>query len=995
MNISETLISTSAAKNPKTKQETRKELLAGLILYTVLFLLGMTMTTIKAISETGSLLGGDGVAQYYPLLLDLRRNTIDFFRALSEGTPVLRMMNFNFMFGSDTVSYSSVFLPALPLYMISALVPESSVGLFFAVVVIILSYLAGISNIFMCRHFKAAAIPSGIFSLTYVFCGSYFYTILWNPMFLYMMIAFPLMIAGIDNILNDRSWLLFSFSVAYLALCGFTMLLYTLPFVIVFAAVRVYFLKSSGYLINLAKYFLKGFFFSVLGIIISAFSILPYLYFFLSSSRSSGGTPELSKMFIPSLDKITILLYPYDIGNPVGLCPVVIIFIVLSIISAKSQKEHKLYEFISLLLVSLPFVWYGINAFIYDLCRWGFVPACLFSFIAAFYAPELLKIKKRPAIMLIVYLALHLILFPFRLGFLWIALLIINAIATSNSACRKLIVRCYLKQKRFKEKNKKAYRYTMSGIIIIISMAVIFLSVIFIMSPDYSLSKGSAIAFILTIIICIPAFFKKRLNTPVINILATTLASFSILFPFSESESTLDSARTIEYNDFYKSLTAYSREENFFNRFSDINTEAESFIYNSDFETQESETNIYGYSLSDKAANSDPQIDLALRYGFASSEIFYSVIDNDYIKFLRHCGMDSSSLQTSVSTMGFNGKEAVYSLLGINYLYSDNDITHIYGMTPDSSKAYRNQEKYIYKNSFALPVGVTYDIFSSSQDFEAFNAAELPYAMMNSVYLEGCDNLIYNSDKTYSKKCSFRTERESRGTTKYGIECFNNTITLDEPVKNSFVYLVFSGVSYRTIPEWGTNNLTLNIDNKNEFIYQIANNESSWKWKLTKDLYALPVGMCRENINKISFVSFFEYDSLEIIAVPEETYTEGYKRICRETLENVRFHENTLTGNITVSSDKVLCINLIHNNGWRAYIDGKEAPVYKANGMFLGIKLDKGTHDVRLVYRTPMLYEGAMITLATLFIIIAYNILKRKKHTKTIKAKEVINNDKL
>jgi hypothetical protein len=49
-------------------------------------------------------------------------------------------------------------------------------------------------------------------------------------------------------------------------------------------------------------------------------------------------------------------------------------------------------------------------------------------------------------------------------------------------------------------------------------------------------------------------------------------------------------------------------------------------------------------------------------------------------------------------------------------------------------------------------------------------------------------------------------------------------------------------------------------------------------------------------------------------------------------------------------------------NGWRAYLDGKRAPIRYANHAFLGVYVPQGTHTIRLVYRPRAFVVGAWIS---------------------------------
>jgi uncharacterized membrane protein YfhO len=50
--------------------------------------------------------------------------------------------------------------------------------------------------------------------------------------------------------------------------------------------------------------------------------------------------------------------------------------------------------------------------------------------------------------------------------------------------------------------------------------------------------------------------------------------------------------------------------------------------------------------------------------------------------------------------------------------------------------------------------------------------------------------------------------------------------------------------------------------------------------------------------------------------------------------------------------------------GWRAYVDGRAAPVRRANGKHRAVALPAGAHEVTLRYAPPGLWPGMALTLA-------------------------------
>ena len=69
-------------------------------------------------------------------------------------------------------------------------------------------------------------------------------------------------------------------------------------------------------------------------------------------------------------------------------------------------------------------------------------------------------------------------------------------------------------------------------------------------------------------------------------------------------------------------------------------------------------------------------------------------------------------------------------------------------------------------------------------------------------------------------------------------------------------------------------------------------------------------------------------------------------------------------------------------------MDGKEQKLLKVNGIFSGIELEKGNHEIKLVFFPPYLKSGLAITIVSIgiYVLIIYvkirNVRKQKKRNK-------------
>lgn len=68
-------------------------------------------------------------------------------------------------------------------------------------------------------------------------------------------------------------------------------------------------------------------------------------------------------------------------------------------------------------------------------------------------------------------------------------------------------------------------------------------------------------------------------------------------------------------------------------------------------------------------------------------------------------------------------------------------------------------------------------------------------------------------------------------------------------------------------------------------------------------------------------------------------------------------------------ADAVLVHATNYAPGWRAYVDGAPAPLYRVDGLLQGVALPAGRHEVRFVYRPGGFVAGAAISAMTLLLV--------------------------
>ncbi|MDY7034648.1 MAG: YfhO family protein [Thermodesulfobacteriota bacterium] len=89
------------------------------------------------------------------------------------------------------------------------------------------------------------------------------------------------------------------------------------------------------------------------------------------------------------------------------------------------------------------------------------------------------------------------------------------------------------------------------------------------------------------------------------------------------------------------------------------------------------------------------------------------------------------------------------------------------------------------------------------------------------------------------------------------------------------------------------------------------------------------------------------------------------------------YQPNIILINAIANRETFLVLNDIYYPGWKCYVDGIEEKIYTCNYLFRAIKLKKGTHNVRFIFRPPLVIIGTLITIITLLLCLLFMIFRK------------------
>ena len=97
----------------------------------------------------------------------------------------------------------------------------------------------------------------------------------------------------------------------------------------------------------------------------------------------------------------------------------------------------------------------------------------------------------------------------------------------------------------------------------------------------------------------------------------------------------------------------------------------------------------------------------------------------------------------------------------------------------------------------------------------------------------------------------------------------------------------------------------------------------------------------------------------------------------KDSLKIVAHDANAIEGTISLTSKKLLFFSIPYDIGWKAKVDGREAPLILGNIGFMYLPLEAGSHRIILSYRPPLLTAGAWLSACCILLCGLILILKR------------------
>jgi len=297
----------------------------------------------------------------------------------------------------------------------------------------------------------------------------------------------------------------------------------------------------------------------------------------------------------------------------------------------------------------------------------------------------------------------------------------------------------------------------------------------------------------------------------------------------------------------------------------------------------------------------------------------------------------------------------------------------------------QNKKRKIYQNDNVLPIAYATSNIISQKDFESLSYPENERALIGNVVVTNKKTNISLEQKSkeifpfYHLPSSTKNLKIRKKKEKYIIDAKEDTrisIPLNQMIENQILFITFD-VENQTSCDAPTQKIGINgIYNKKSCIdSEYQNDNNTFHYVLSKN----------KPWNKLSILVGEGHYVIKNI----KTYLLNYQEITTKVknLDTWKIKTNnsdTLEGTIEVHQNGYFATSIPYDEGFKIYVDGKEQNYEKVNTAFIGFPIKKGAHSIKMVYQSPLLKEGIIISIIGLcgLVIIIVQDLKRTSRKK-------------
>lgn len=383
---------------------------------------------------------------------------------------------------------------------------------------------------------------------------------------------------------------------------------------------------------------------------------------------------------------------------------------------------------------------------------------------------------------------------------------------------------------------------------------------------------------------------------------------------------------------------------------------------------------------------------------------YLSTIDKNWIKFNQQVGNSAGTFRR-ICVYSNDNRSRLDFLQGVRYFLADDSNS---GKSQSEYAGYSFQKKNekdgikILGSGIKTGLGYVLSHTMTESDFLEYSELEREQVLMQCAVINDEDMSSLPSYKTSEVKTNLE-KIPMRICNENGLVITDHSVLIkkagttlkmkpNQNIKNSEVYLIFNNFHKdllypdqiwqmqqennlsklqffcNNLSNHPYENFSITVSNTtNQVTKRILNAAGENQGIRSNENYMVNLGYFdsfnSEILCNFGTIGNYTFDSIDVVAVPVESYQQQAQTLSRNRLEITSNEGDHLKGTVNAEKDGILYMSILYTPGWNVYIDGTPADTFRVNTAFTGVQLTAGRHDVELVYH-PAGYPYSLLLFA-------------------------------
>ncbi|MCR5144067.1 MAG: YfhO family protein [Lachnospiraceae bacterium] len=345
----------------------------------------------------------------------------------------------------------------------------------------------------------------------------------------------------------------------------------------------------------------------------------------------------------------------------------------------------------------------------------------------------------------------------------------------------------------------------------------------------------------------------------------------------------------------------------------------------------------------------------------------------------------------------------------------------------------------IYLNEDVLPLGVGYNSYILRSQWDKLDALQKQEALMSGIVLDDedvandckispadieltsqkMDYVITNSDgfATISDNKIVTTENDAKVTLYFqGLDntetylCFNNLKVQESTMydlyhnpeadptgernEEAWKHLSYSkkqkykSEKYYSIPISNIDVELMGYIGDKELQDRMTINTEAYTYYNGQDNYIVNFNYQRQGLDRIEITfptkGIYSFDELAVYCQPLDNYSDKVSALQQKGVTDLVVGDDQVNAKYSASGDEYVMFSIPYSDGWKAYVDGVETDIKRADVMYMAVPVSEGEHEIELRYTNVYIKYGMFITLVSVVVFVGLLIFDKRKSIKKV-----------